>query len=141
MSKLATSPCNRQPVKLYYSMDHDKNKIISKIIPGNIGFENEIRNFLIVTSSKNYFSLQEYNQWYVNGGIFLGYLRLALHILNLGSCIFQWALYADEKQLRAICTIPQSEVIIAIIGIGHYANESYCIKAQRKSTEEYISKF
>ena len=122
-------------------MEQDKNKIISKIIPGNTGFENEIQNFLVVTSTKNYFSLHEYNQWYVNGGIFLGYLRLALHILNLGSCIFQWALYADEKQLRKLCSIPHNEAIIAIIGIGHYANESYCIKAQRKSTEEYISKF
>ena len=120
-------------------MDDEKNKAVSRIVPGNTGFEDEIPNFLIITSAKNYFGVFEYNQWYVNGGIFLGYLRLALHIVNLGSCIFQWGLRADEKSLRQLCHIPKSEAIVAIVGIGHYAEQSFCIKAQRKSVEEYIS--
>lgn len=141
ISRMAPSACNRQPIKVYYTMDPNKNKAISKIVPGNKGFENEIPNFLIITAAKNYFGLFEYNQWFVNGGIFLSYLRLALHTVNLGSCIFQWALYADEKGLRNLCNIPKNEAIIAIVGVGHYADKSYCIKAQRKSTDEYISKF
>lgn len=141
LSRMAPSACNRQPVKVYYTMDQKKNEEISKLVPGNRGFENEIPNFLIVTSAMNYFGLFEYNQWFINGGIFLGYLRLALHTVNLGSCIFQWALRSNEKAMRTLCAIPENEVIIAIVGIGHYANESYCIKAQRKSLDEYISKF
>lgn len=141
LSRMAPSACNRQPVKVYYTMDFKKNEEISKLVPGNRGFENEIPNFLVVTSAKNFFDLFEYNQWFVNGGIFLSYLRLALHTVNIGSCIFQWALRSDEKALRTLCTIPENEAIIAIVGIGHYAEESYCIKAQRKSVDEYISKF
>lgn len=141
LSRMAPSACNRQPVKVYYTMDSKKNEKISNLVPGNRGFENEIPNFLIITSAKNFFGIFEYNQWFVNGGIFLGYLRLALHTVNLGSCIFQWALRSDEKSLRTLCSIPENEAIIAIVGIGHYANESYCIKAQRKSVDEYISKF
>ena len=141
LSRMAPSACNRQPIKVYYTMDSYKNNEISKLVPGNRGFENEIPNFLVVTSAKNYFGLFEYNQWYVNGGIFLGYLRLALHAVNLGSCIFQWSLRSDERSLRSLCNIPENEAIIAIVGLGHYANESYCIKAQRKSVDEYISKF
>ncbi len=141
LSRMAPSACNRQPVKVYYTMDPIKNVGISKLIPGNRGFENEIPNFLVVTSAKNFFGLFEYNQWFVNGGIFLGYLRLALQTVNLGSCIFQWSLRSDEKSLRTLCGIPENEAIVAIVGIGHYANESYCIKAQRKSVDEYISKF
>ncbi len=141
LSRTAPTACNRQPVKVYYSMDIEKNKTVSKIVPGNTGFDEEIPNFLIVTSAKNYFGLFEYNQWYVNGGIFLAYLRLALHTLNIGSCIFQWGLRADEKGLRKLCNIPKSEAIVAIVGIGHYADQSLCIKAQRKSVEEYISKY
>ncbi len=141
IAKTAPSACNRQPSKVYYSMDESKNKEISKLVPGNRGFEDEIPNFLVVTSAKNYFGLFEYNQWYVNGGIFLGYLRLALRTVGLGHCIFQWGLQADEKALRNLCNIPHSEAIIAIVGVGHYADVSNCIKAQRKSTSEYISKF
>ena len=140
-AKTAPSACNRQPSKVYYTMDENKNKEISKLVPGNRGFEDEIPNFLVVTSAKNYFGLFEYNQWYVNGGIFLGYLRLALRAVGLGHCIFQWSLQADEKALRNLCNIPQGEAIIAIVGIGHYADVSSCIKAQRKSTSEYIYKF
>ena len=141
LSRTAPTACNRQPIKVYYSMDDEKNKAVSRIVPGNTGFEDEIPNFLIITSAKNYFGVFEYNQWHVNGGIFLGYLRLALHIVNLGSCIFQWGLRADEKSLRQLCHIPKSEAIVAIVGIGHYAEQSFCIKAQRKSVEEYISKY
>lgn len=141
LSRMAPSACNRQPVKVYYTMDVDKNKQISKIVPGNRGFEDEIPQFLVVTAAKNFFGLFEYNQWFVNGGIFLAYLRLALHTVNLGSCIFQWAIRSDEKALRKLCNIPQNEAIVAVVGIGHYAEESYCIKAQRKSVDEYISKF
>lgn len=141
IAKTAPSACNRQPSKVYYTMDENKNKEISKLVPGNRGFEDEIPNFLVVTSAKNYFGLFEYNQWYVNGGIFLGYLRLALRAVGLGHCIFQWSLQADEKALRNLCNIPRGEAIIAIVGIGHYADVSSCIKAQRKSTSEYIYKF
>lgn len=141
IAKTAPSACNRQPSKVYYTMDENKNKKISKLVPGNRGFEDEIPNFLVVTSAKNYFGLFEYNQWYVNGGIFLGYLRLALRAVGLGHCIFQWSLQADEKALRNLCNIPRGEAIIAIVGIGHYADVSSCIKAQRKSTSEYIHKF
>ena len=141
IARLAPSACNRQPIKIYYSMDVEKNITISRIVPGNKGFENQIPNYLVVTASKNYFGLFEYNQWYVNGGVFLSYLRLALHSVNLGHCIFQWATSANEKDLRSLCKIPKNEAIIAIVGIGHYAEKTYCIKAQRKSVIEYISKF
>ena len=96
---------------------------------------------MIVTSSKSYFGLFEYNQWYVNGGIFLGYLRLAFHSHNLGSCIFQWGLRAPEKELRELCQIPYCESIVAIVGFCYYAAETTVIQAQRKSIQEYISKF
>ena len=141
MARMAPSACNRQPVKVYYSLNEKKNKQISNLVPGNNGFNNAIPYFMIVTSSKSYFGLFEYNQWYVNGGIFLGYLRLAFHSHNLGSCIFQWGLRAPEKELRELCQIPYCESIVAIVGFGYYAAETTVIQAQRKSIQEYISKF
>ena len=141
MARMAPSACNRQPVKVYYSLNEKKNKQISNLAPGNNGFNNAIPYFMIVTSSKSYFGLFEYNQWYVTGGIFLGYLRLAFHSHNLGSCIFQWGLRAPEKELRELCQIPYCESIVAIVGFGYYAAETTVIQAQRKSIQEYISKF
>ena len=141
LARSAPSACNRQSVHVYYTMERKKNELISDIVPGNNGFNNEIGNFLIVTSSKTFFGLGEYNQWYVDGGIFLAYLRLSIHALGLGSCTFQWTRTADERRLRQLCQIPLRESIIAIVGVGYLSNISYCIHSQRKAVDEYISKF
>lgn len=141
MARMAPSACNRQPVKVYYTLNEEKNRMLSSIVPGNKGFSDAVPYFMVVTSSKSYFGIFEYNQWYVDGGIFLGYLRLAFHSHNIGSIIFQWGKTANEKKLRALCHIPQCESIVAIVGFGHYAAETTVIQAQRKSIKEYTSKF
>lgn len=132
LANYAPSACNRQPVKCYYTLDLDKINKIDKIIPGNVPIRGTTPNYIVVTSQMTHFGRDEYNQWYVNGGIYLAYLREALCVYNVGNCIYQWGLTADDKTMREIYDIPKSEVIIGVVGIGYYDDESHCICAQRK---------
>lgn len=134
----APSACNRQPVKCYYTMDQHKIKMCDSLIPGNSAIKDKTPNFIIVTTSRQYFGLYEYNQWYVNGGIFLGYLRLSLHAKGIGNCLYQWPINAEEKQLRSLYAIPETEKIIGIVGIGYFPERAHCIVAQRRAVEEVL---
>lgn len=133
----APSACNRQPIKCYYTMDEEKIARCDALIPGNVPIRGTTTNYIVITASRQYFGLYEYNQWYVNGGIFLSYLRLGLHLKNIGSCIYQWPINANEKKMRELYQIPRTELIVGVVGIGYFPDKAHCICAQRKRVEDY----
>ena len=63
-------------VKVYFSMDPDKNLQIAELVPGDRGSQQEKAIYLIVCADMEAFDYYEINQWYVNGGIFLAYDHL-----------------------------------------------------------------
>lgn len=138
----APSACNRQPSKVYYSLDREKNNALGKLVPGNLGFNEEIPYYCVITADRTLFGANEMFQWFVNGGIFVGYFVLALHSLGIGSCIFQWPLFYDqEANLRNLIHADKKEAIIAIVGYGKYPDEAKCICAERKPLEELAITF
>ena len=142
LSEYAPSACNRQPCKVYYTLEKRKNFDIAQIVPGNRGFSEDIPYYCIISVDRNMFKGEEMFQWYINGGIFVSYYVLGLHSLGIGSCIFQWPQFNDnEKRLREMISAPDNEAIIAIIGFGKYPEETKCICAQRKPPSEVASVF
>lgn len=138
----APSACNRQPCKVYYALDTEKNKALSMLVPGNRAFANDIRYYCVVTADRAYFGGEELFQWYVNGGIFVAYLTLAMHSVGIGSCVFQWPdFYKTENELRKLIGCKESEAIVSVIGFGKYPEELKCICAQRKEFGETVVKF
>ncbi|MGY6772569.1 nitroreductase family protein [Gallibacterium sp. ZY190522] len=140
IANLAPSACNRQPIKVYCTTDEEQSKYVDSLITGSNGFKNQIHNFMIITSNRRAFFGGEQFQWYLNGGIYLSFLTLALHSLGIGSCIMQWfPFYKTEKALKRFFGIKRAEAIVAIIAFGYYKSENKCIYAQRKNADETIS--
>ena len=138
----APSACNRQPYKFFFTLDPEKNLKLSKMIPGNKSFSDDIPYYGLIVSDRNSFTTPEAFQWYVNGGIFISYLTLAFHHLGIGSCIFQWpAFYKDDSKARHLCSIKDSQIIIAAIGYGKYPDQAKCIEAQRKTPVDISAEF
>ncbi len=140
MALYSPSACNRQPSKFYYSLDVEINKKLGHLLMGNKGYEEDIPYYGVVTSSKKLFSWHEAYQWYVNGGIFVANLVLAMHSLGIGSCIFQWPDFSkNEKALREIIgTKTTEEAVVAIIGFGKYPESAKCLKAQRRPIKDVV---
>ena len=135
----APSACNRQPAKVYFVKDKDKVNSVDFLITGNHGFEGKIPYYAILTEDRAYFTGEEEFQWYINGGIYLSYLTLAMHSMGIGSCIMQWkAFHKNEQELKQILGISSREAIIAIVGCGYYRENTRVICAQRKSIEETL---
>ncbi|MBO5192387.1 MAG: nitroreductase family protein [Bacteroides sp.] len=139
IANLAPSACNRQPSYVYFCNKVEKVREIDEMITGSSGFRGEVPNYIVVTTDRAYFSYVEQYQWYINGGLYLAYLSLALHSLGIGHCIMQWkAFYETEIALKKLLNISDTEAIIAIVGCGHYRNDTPCLMAQRKGIEDTL---
>ena len=138
LAKRAPSACNRQPWRFYCSESPEMNQQIMKAVPPQPFLEG-IPYYGVVTVDKNLFSDEEIYQWFINGGIFLGYLGLAFHQKGIGSCIFQFPVFSKEAPtLREAVRIPDHDAIIAIVGYGRYPDEAKCILADRRPNEEIV---
>ena len=136
LAKYAPSACNRQPWRVYYTLDKEKNLKLSQCVPGNKGFERDIPYYCVVTIDRKYFGGNEIYQWYLNGGIFVSYLTLAMNSIGIGNCIFQYPdFFESENDIKKILEISDSEVITSIVGYRKYAEKRKCIVASRKPSD------
>lgn len=139
LMRTAPSACNRQMVKVYCSMQREDNLKLAELVPGNTGFEKEPDKYLFITADMSAFDHNEVEQWYVNGGISVAFLQLAFTAYEIGSCVFQWPKdKARDAQVRGILRIPENEVIVSVLGIGHYEDRFNILKSTRKDTSEFV---
>ena len=137
----APSACNRQTAKVYFIRDKEKNKKIGKIIPGNTGFESEVQNYLIVTSTRaGYTTAAERNQMYVDGALFAMSLILSLEYYGIASCALQGS---ESKRvvepIKRLAEISDEEVIVLYIAIGNFKDNFQVAVSKRKELSDVLA--
>lgn len=130
LAQSAPSACNRQPSRLYFSGPKSA-QVVSAAVRGNKGFEQSIFQWAVITADTSLFSCAEYDQWFINGGIYLQSFVLALKAYGIGSCIFQWVVGDLGKEMRSSLGISANEVIIAVVGFG-YPKETFARPVARR---------
>lgn len=131
LAQRTPSACNRQGWLTHVFIENDSINLI-KWQGGSRGFEDEIKYSILVTANLKAFLSYEIHQAYVDGGLYAMNLINALHALGLGtiplSCGF------DSKKLKTLAQfgIPENEVPILIIGIGHMMPEFNVALSERK---------
>lgn len=144
-ASLAPSACNRQPWHFYYSLNPAQNRRLGALVGGNKAFADKMKYYGAVTIDQSLFSSRpdEFRQGYLNAGIFVAYLALAMHLHGIGSCIMQFTGFVgqDEPQARSLLQLPNSEQIMAIFGFGHYPKTVRCSYAARRSPDDILRQF
>lgn len=135
LAQRTPSACNRQGWKTHIYRGAQSIDLLTWQ-GGSRGFENEIRCSIVVTANLKAFKAYEPHQAYVDGGLYAMNLINALHSLGLGtiplSCGFK---HKKLKQLSSF-GIPDNEVPIVIIGIGHLPERYKVAISERKSIEQ-----
>jgi len=135
LAQRTPSACNRQGWRTHVFQGDLSIKLI-KWQGGSRGFENEIRCSILVTANLKAFLYYEIHQAYIDGGLYAMNLINALHSLGLGtiplSCGFT---HHKLKQLKEF-DIPENEVPIIIIGVGHLLNNFKVAVSTRKRITE-----
>lgn len=136
----APSACNRQPVRVYI-LDHSKFDCIQNWTGGVKTFIDTVDKLLIVTGQMAAFEDDEYYQYTVSAGIFVGFLTLALHTYGIGSCILQRSLIRDSdwESVAKSLSVPINEQSVCAIAIGVPQDEIKVPMSHRLSYDRIVT--
>ena len=134
ISQRSPSACNRQSARVHSVSGDKRIEQVLALQNGNRGFGHLAKRVLIVAADlQTLFGPTERNQAFIDGGMFAMSLLYALHHLELGACALNWCATPDkDKQLRHLIGIPESEVILMLITVGHIPDEISIANSQRK---------
>ncbi|EFK4159403.1 hypothetical protein A8379_005305, partial [Escherichia coli] len=110
------SACNRQAVKLFYSLNSKENEHILKLQNGSRSFREAVPGLIVITSDLRYQEgSEERNLGFIEGGIWISSLVNSLHAYNIGSCVLNWCVNPEtDKKLRDLINIPYNYQIISL---------------------------
>jgi len=133
LANTAPSVCNRQTARVHLFQNTEKVQLLLALQNGNTGFGHTIHNLAIITSDLKYFvGINERNQSFIDGGIYLMNFLYALHHHKIGAIALNWAAMPDrDKQLRQLADIPPDETVICLVGMG-YLKDEFTITASKK---------
>ena len=132
MAKYTPSACNRQPWHNFVFTKPENIVHILDLQTGARQFKNDVGALIIVTSSANCFFGNEFNQCYVNGGMYAMNLILALHSVGLGTIPLNMGIAKDRLDaIRNYCQIPPAELPILLIAVG-VISENLTVAASRR---------
>lgn len=108
--------------------------------PGNRGFGHLASRALVVTADLQAFSgAGERNQPFIDGGMFAMSLLYTLHSLGLGACPLAWSMpRGNDREMRKALKIPDSEVVIMMISVGHLPDTLEVARSHRFALEHFL---
>lgn len=135
----APSVCNRQAARVHQF----ENKALIKAaldVQGGFGGYDMPPKLLLVTADLNAFLFAaERNQAYVDGGLFMMSLLLGLKHVGLGSCSLNTAMNTERaNSIRKILDIPENEIFISFVAVGHYDPAVLTPHSKRVSVDELL---
>ena len=133
------SSCNRQTTKILAFTDRGSIQRVLSHHQGNRGFGDQLGGVFVVTVDlRNWNTIGERNQGWVDGGMFAMTLALGLHAEGLGACMLNWsATMEEDRAMRSLLGLGQSHVIITLIGFGHMV-ESFSVPVSRRRPIEQV---
>lgn len=117
------SACNRQHWRVHCISDHGVRDAIFDIQKGkeNRGFGEDADKLLVVTSDLQDLQwIEERNDVFVNGGMFLMNLSYSLHYFKVAHCILNGSVSVDGDQaIHRRANIPLSERVVGMVACGN----------------------
>lgn len=135
--EVAPSACNRQHTRVYCVSDHALRDKILALQNGNRGFGHLADKLLVVAIDlADMRWIEERNDGFTNGGMFLMTLCNTLHYYEVAHCILNWSVDPGaDRAIRKLLPIQDSETVIAILSCGEAPEEFDVASSPRKPVE------
>lgn len=135
----APSVCNRQPVRVHQIQDTNIMRAVLDLQGGFRGYKMPPSLLLVTSDLSAFVAAVERNQAFIDGGLFMMLLLLGLEQVGLGSCSLNTAMGKErESAIRKILNLPESEVLIAFIAVGHFDPTVMIPRSKRLPVEEIL---
>ncbi len=114
------SPCNRQTCRARVWTDPAARTRVLALQSGNRGFGDRLGGVAVITSNLAHWEhANERYQGWVDGGMFAMSFAYGLHAEGLGAVMLNWSERRQRDQaLRRLIRLPESELVITMIGFG-----------------------
>lgn len=131
------SSCNRQTCRVrVWTRPADIARVLA-LQNGNRGFGHQLGGIAIITSDLAHWehAHERYQAW-VDGGMFAMSFAYGLHAEGLGAVMLNWsATHDQDDRLRRLIRLPESELIITMVGFGVLPETLKVPVSQRKPVE------
>lgn len=138
------SACNRQHWRVHCISDHCTRDAIFDIQKGkgNRGFGEDADKLLVITSDLQDLQwIEERNDVFVNGGMFLMNLCYALHYYKIAHCVLNWSVSIDgDIAIHRQANIPVYERIVGMVACGN-APAEFSVAVSKRKNSKMILKF
>ncbi|MBW3079554.1 nitroreductase family protein [Bifidobacterium simiiventris] len=137
ISMKTPSVCNRQATRVYEILNP---KIIQKLLDiqgGYRGYPTPPALIFITSDVQAFMNHAERNEPFVDGGLFSMSLLYSLEYIGLAACPLN-AMFDKEqdRQTREILHVPDYELPIMYIAVGHYPEQAHVCMSHRYSTDQ-----
>lgn len=139
-AQAAPCVCNRQASRVYFVRDPKLKQALLACQNGNRGFGDITPVVAVVTTNLDHFleAPERYQPW-IDGGLFTMNLLLGIHAQGYGACCLNWSAQPkQDRQLRRLGLIPDSENIITLIAIGALKPEYVVARSERNAVEDVM---
>jgi len=138
LAKYCPSACNRQAVNTYYLDNKNAIDKVLKIQRGLDASAKYVNQLLVISSDRShFFTSGERYQHFIDGGIFIQSLLLALHHKKIAACPLHWSVnFQKDIALRKVIGNQKSEKVVGLIAIGNIDKSFKVPFSKRKDLEE-----
>jgi len=140
LSLKTPSACNRQEWRATIIQNKNTIERLLNIQSGLKVDNGNLPTIIMVTSNASFSEgPRERHLAYIDGGMFAMQLINSLHFFGLGTCPLSACLNGkQDKSLRTLLNVPEEEVFIMFIAVGHYKKEFFVPQSERINLEEII---
>lgn len=140
VARYCPSACNRQAIKIFYSLNKNNNEEILKLQNGSRSFRNNVPGLIILTADLRYQEgVEERNLGLIEGGIWISSLVNSFHAHNMGSCVLNWCVSpVQDKLLRSLVNIPNHYQIVSLLAFGYIKQEQLVPFSTRKNAISFL---
>lgn len=132
LSMKTPSVCNRQSYRVTLVSNPDLIAKLLTVQGGWRGYAYPPVLAIITSDERSFIYMEEHNEPFVDGGIFTMSLLLSLEYEDLAACPLN-LMCSDENatKIRGLASIPDYEVLIACVAIGHFQEKTLAPKSFR----------
>lgn len=135
----APSVCNRQAVRVHMFDDQSAIKAALDLQGGFRGYKMPPRLLLVTSHLPSFLFAVERNQPFIDGGLFMMLLLLGLEQVGLGSVCLNTAMsHEKETAIRKILGVPETDVFISFVAIGHFEPDVSVPRSMRVAASEVL---
>ncbi|MBQ6395053.1 MAG: nitroreductase family protein, partial [Atopobiaceae bacterium] len=136
---LSPSVCNRQSWRVTIIEDPEVIEGVLDRQGGWRGYAYPPVLLLLSSDLRTFLFIQERNEAYVDGGIFLMSLLLGLESEGLAACTLNTMFHAKaDREIRGLVDMPAHEVPIALVAVGNFPEHSTVPASTRYSPSHFV---